>query len=224
MNGDAAPSGGACVRRQPSGQTAERAGRLCSQLGCVLAPCSDFLVPAIWSVPLCPSTQIFFDLVDPADAMDPIGPPDGTAVPGGPAGVDPADALAMRYYCALNFNVGGSIKRNTTVERVAEDGPLSPGAYQCARECNKMGAACAAFGVVAGTNCYLMGSVRRRGERVRGMISLAVSASVVCVAAPLQARAASWRNVCGLVTTDTPLQPEPLAPRSTRQRAAPTWW
>lgn len=65
----------------------------------------------------------------------------------------------MKYYCVVNFNVGGSIKRNVSVERVAEDGPLSPGAFQCARECNKMGSGCAAFGVVAGSTCYLMSSV-----------------------------------------------------------------
>lgn len=120
--------------------------------------------PLALSTHLPPTVQVYFDLVDATDAMDPIGPPEGAPVPGAPAGTDPADALAMRYYCALNFNVGGSIKRNTTVERVAEDGPLSPGAYQCARECNRMGAACAAFGVVAGTNCYLMGSVRGLGD------------------------------------------------------------
>ncbi|GBF97656.1 hypothetical protein Rsub_10532 [Raphidocelis subcapitata] len=80
------------------------------------------------------------------------------AGPGAPA-PDPADAAAVKYYCALNFNVGGAIKRNTTVERVPEDGPLSPGAFQCARECNKMGSGCAAFGVVAGTSCYLMSAV-----------------------------------------------------------------
>lgn len=43
---------------------------------------------------------------------------------------------------------------------VTQDGPLSPGAFQCARECNKMGSGCAAFGVVAGSNCYIMSSVR----------------------------------------------------------------
>lgn len=134
--------------------------------------------------------------------MDPIGPPEGAPVAGAAAGEDPADSLAVKYHCALNFNVGGKIAKNKTVERVAEDGPLSPGAFQvrvggggwgpaegvggqglwlrccarrgransppqththtpqCARECNRMGAGCAAFGVVAGTNCYIMSSVR----------------------------------------------------------------
>jgi energy-converting hydrogenase Eha subunit B len=76
----------------------------------------------------------------------------------------------MKYYCALNFNVGGSIKKNFTVERVAEDGPLSPGVFQCARRCNKMGPECAAFGVVAGSNCYLMGAVGRLG--VQGVLGV----------------------------------------------------
>lgn len=43
-------------------------------------------------------------------------------MPGAPAGNDPADSLAMKYYCALNFNVGGKIAKNKTVERVAEVG------------------------------------------------------------------------------------------------------
>jgi hypothetical protein len=79
--------------------------------------------------------------------------------------------VASKYYCALNFNVGGSIRRNRTVERVPEDGPVSPGAFQCARECNKMGAACTAFGVV-GSNCYLMSAVSRRGGGGRGAAGL----------------------------------------------------
>lgn len=84
----------------------------------------------------------------------------GVPIAGATAGTDAvADAAAVKYYCALNFNVGGTIKKNATVERVAEDGPLSPGAFQCARECNKAGTDCVAFGVVQGTSCYLMGSV-----------------------------------------------------------------
>jgi hypothetical protein len=79
----------------------------------------------------------------------------------------------MKYYCALNFNVGGAIKKNLTVERVAEDGPLSPGAFQCARRCNKMGPDCAAFGVVAGSSCYLMGAVGGPGLGAWGVGGLA---------------------------------------------------
>jgi len=108
--------------------------------------------------PLGLNRRIFFDLVGPADAPDPIGPLEG-ALPNG-AGSDPADSVAMKYYCALNFNVGGKVYGNRTVARVAEDGPLSPGAFQCARECNKAGDECAAFGVVAGNSCFLMSSVR----------------------------------------------------------------
>ncbi len=107
--------------------------------------------------PLMVTRRIPFELVAPADAPDPIGPPEGLAVAGGDS--DPADSVAMKYYCAVNFNVGGKIFSNWTVDRVAEDGPLSPGAFRCARECNRAGEACAAFGVVAGTNCYLMRSV-----------------------------------------------------------------
>jgi hypothetical protein len=117
---------------------------------------------AVPKAPESTSRKVFFELVEPTAAMDPIGPPEGAGAPGAPAGVDPSDLAAVKYYCALNFNVGGTIKKNRTVERVAEDGPLSPGAFQCARECNKMGAGCAAFGVVAGSTCYIMSAVRAR--------------------------------------------------------------
>ncbi|KAI8472430.1 MAG: hypothetical protein J3K34DRAFT_210867 [Monoraphidium minutum] len=116
--------------------------------------------------PLVVSRKIFFDLVDAADAPNPNGPPpDAAAVAGGAAGAGGAaadavaDSVAVKYYCALNFNVGGAIKRNISVERAPEDGPLSPGAFPCARACNRMGPDCAAFGVVAGSSCFLMGSV-----------------------------------------------------------------
>lgn len=69
-----------------------------------------------------------FELVEPTQAPDPFGPP--AAGVGADAAVD---SVAMKYYCALNFNVGGSIKKNTTVERVEQDGPVSPGAFQARR-------------------------------------------------------------------------------------------
>lgn len=99
--------------------------------------------------------KVPFELVDSTQALDPFGP--GAGVTNG-AGDSATDSVAMKYYCALNFNVGGSIKKNITVERVDQDGPLSPGAFQCARECSRMGGGCGAFGVV-GANCYLMSAV-----------------------------------------------------------------
>ncbi len=112
--------------------------------------------------PVTATRRILFDLVDLTAAPDALGSTDSGVLNGAaPAAADrAADSVAMKYYCALNFNVGGVIKANRTVERVAEDGPLSAGAYQCARECNKMGAACSAFGVV-GASCYLMSAVSR---------------------------------------------------------------
>jgi hypothetical protein len=93
---------------------------------------------------------VSFLLVDASEAPDPTS----TTKSAGPA----ADSVASKYWCALGFNVGGAIVRNKTVERVPEDGPLSSGAFQCARECNKMGPTCSAFGVV-GAVCYLMSKV-----------------------------------------------------------------
>ncbi|GBF94937.1 hypothetical protein Rsub_07438 [Raphidocelis subcapitata] len=94
---------------------------------------------------------VSFLLVDPSEAPDPTSTTKSSADPA-------ADSVASKYWCALSFNVGGAIVKNKTVERAPEDGPLSSGAFQCARECNKMGPGCGAFGVV-GADCYLMSKV-----------------------------------------------------------------